>query len=83
MKGQLADWRRGVDVLREGMPLDASRVEQNGRVDKLAEGPCQAIQLPDDDDVALAGVVEELHQLGLCCHLEHPKHEPSYSPEAA
>ena len=27
------------------------------------KGPCQAIQLPDDDDVALAGVVEELHQL--------------------
>lgn len=28
----------------------------------LAEGAGQSIQLPDNDDVALAGTVEELHQ---------------------
>jgi hypothetical protein len=45
------------------MQLDAALVEQNRCVDKLAEGARQAIQLPDEDDVALAGAVEELYQL--------------------
>ena len=38
-------------------------VEQDPRVDKLAEGARQAIQLPDNDEVALAGTVEELDRL--------------------
>ena len=64
MKGELAARSRGVDVLRKGMKFDAALVQEDGRVDELAKGAGQAIQLPDNDDVALAGTVEELLSSG-------------------
>ena len=62
MKIQLAAWRSGVDVFGEGMQLHAALVEENRRFDNLAHRAGRAIQLPDNDNTAVAGTVEELHE---------------------
>src|SRR5215510_15588830 len=54
MEGQFAAGRRGVDILGEGLQFDTTLMEQGHDVDKLAERPRQAIQLPDNNHVALA-----------------------------
>ena len=63
MERQFATRRRGVDVLGEGLQFDATLMEQGHGVDKLAERTRQAVQLPDNNHVALARVIEQPQQL--------------------
>jgi hypothetical protein len=50
--------RRRVDSLREAPEADAARAQRLDRLDKLLYGSCQSIELPDNERVADAGVVE-------------------------
>src|SRR5215475_7219875 len=63
MERQFAARRRGVDILGERMQFDTTLMEQGHGVDKLAERTRQAVQLPDNDHVALARVIEQPQQL--------------------
>jgi hypothetical protein len=64
VKGQLAGRRRGVDVLGQRMQFDAALVQHGRGVKQLPEGTGQPVQLPDDHYIALARVIEQLHQFG-------------------
>ena len=64
MKRQLATRRGGVNVLGEGMQFDPTLIKHDGGVDQLSERPRQAVELPDDDDIAFASAIQEFHQLG-------------------
>jgi hypothetical protein len=54
----------GFDVFREALEGRPGRLDLLQDSDKVLEGPAEAVELPDGEDVALAELVEEAVQLG-------------------
>jgi len=64
VEDELPAGARGVDRLGEEAESDLSLLEELNEVDEVAEAAAQPIELPDDDGVPRAEVVEHLRELG-------------------
>jgi len=50
--------------LRQCRELDTAGPEPIYQIDEIFQRPAEAVETPDDDGVALAGVVHQVHQGG-------------------
>ena len=64
VEDQLAARRRGVDMLLQAFEADAARVEGVDGIDQVREGAAEPVELPDDESVARAEVVQGGFQAG-------------------
>ena len=64
MKDQHPAGRRGVDSVGEGHKADTAPFQMLGCFDELLEGPCQSVELPDDEGIPIPqDVAEQTRQL--------------------
>jgi hypothetical protein len=64
VEDQLAARRRGVDMLLQAFEADAARVERVHGFDQVLERAAEPVELPDDEGVALAQIVQRRLQAG-------------------
>jgi hypothetical protein len=68
VEDELAAWPGGVDRLLQAAEPDPAVGQPGDGVDQMPKGPAEAVELPDDQGVAGAQLVQELarEQVGRC-----------------
>jgi hypothetical protein len=64
VEDELAARRGGVDLFLQAAKANVARMQLGDRVDQVAQGATESVELPDSQGVARSQLVKDLRQLG-------------------